>query len=70
MKGVPFLPKMVYERVRVGPRGGASPSKPLLSTPPDHEGTCYFRFHISTDFKAIVLYPFDKSFIFPLEAML
>ena len=37
MKGVPFLSKMVYtctcRRVRViGPRGGASPYKTLLST--------------------------------------
>ena len=27
MKGVPFLSKMVYERVRVWPRGGASRDK-------------------------------------------
>ena len=26
-KGVPFLSKMVYERVRVGPWGGTSPYK-------------------------------------------
>ena len=32
-KGVPFLSKMVYKRVRVGHRGGASPYKSLFSPP-------------------------------------
>ena len=34
MKGVPFLKKMVYKRVRVGPRGRASLYKTFLSTLP------------------------------------
>ena len=41
IKGVPFQPKMVYERVRgwtSGPRGGASPYKALLSAPPPPPG--------------------------------
>ena len=33
-KEVFFLSKIVYKRVRVGPRGGAFPFKILLSTPP------------------------------------
>ena len=37
-KGVPFLSKMVYKRVRVGPWGRASPYKTLLSGPPGGGG--------------------------------
>ena len=33
-KGVPFLPEMVYTRVRGWTSGGASPYKHLLNTPP------------------------------------
>ena len=32
-KGVPFLPEMVYTRVRGWTSGGASPYKHLLNTP-------------------------------------
>ena len=32
-KGAPFLTEMLYKKVRVGPRGGASLYKTLLSTP-------------------------------------
>ena len=37
-KRVPFLSKMVYKRVRVGPQGGVSPYKTLLSDPPPPPG--------------------------------
>ena len=33
-KGAPFLPKMVYKRVRVAPLAGASQYKTFLRTPP------------------------------------
>ena len=38
-KRVPFLSKVVYERVRAGSRSGASQCKPLLSTPRGHKLT-------------------------------
>ena len=37
MKGVPFLSKMVYKRVRGWTSGGASPFKTLLSSPPGRQ---------------------------------
>ena len=52
-KGVPFLKKWYIKGLGVGPRGGASPYKTFLSTPPGTNVACKYMFTFSTVFLLI-----------------
>ena len=46
-EGVPFLSKMVHEKLMVGPRGEASPYKTLLNTPRAYQPVTLMQFGVS-----------------------